>query len=68
MPTECTASRFEFEPHERRKVVADFRGGTIASNAGMGSLYRSKHEMIAVFKSGRAPHINNLELGRPRTL
>ena len=34
------------------------------SNGGMGSLYRSKHEMIAVFKAGRAPHINNVELGR----
>lgn len=34
------------------------------SNAGMGSLYRSKHELVFVFKSGRAPHINNVELGR----
>lgn len=34
------------------------------TNGGMGSLYRSKHEMIAVFKAGRAPHINNIELGR----
>ena len=33
------------------------------TNGGMGSLYRSKHEMIAVFKSGRAPHINNVSLG-----
>jgi DNA modification methylase len=34
------------------------------SNAGMGSLYRSKHELIFVFKKGDAPHINNIELGR----
>lgn len=34
------------------------------SNAGMGSLYRSRHELIPVFKNGRAPHINNVELGR----
>jgi DNA modification methylase len=34
------------------------------SNAGMGSLYRSKHELIAVFKNGAAPHCNNVELGR----
>ena len=34
------------------------------SNAGMGSLYRSKHELIFVFKKGAAPHINNVELGR----
>lgn len=33
------------------------------SNAGMGSLYRSQHEFIFVFKSGNAPHINNIELG-----
>jgi DNA modification methylase len=30
----------------------------------MGSLYRSQHEMVLVFKSGTAPHINNVELGR----
>jgi DNA modification methylase len=34
------------------------------SNAGMGSLYRSAHEFIFVYKSGRAKHINNVELGR----
>jgi DNA modification methylase len=33
-------------------------------NGGMGSLYRSKHELIFVFKLGTAPHINNVELGR----
>lgn len=32
--------------------------------AGMGSLYRSQHEFVAVFKSGTGPHINNIELGR----
>lgn len=34
------------------------------NNGGMGSLYRSKHELVGVFKAGRAPHINNIELGR----
>lgn len=34
------------------------------SNAGMGSFYRSKHELILVWKSGDAPHINNFELGQ----
>ncbi|MEQ1779821.1 MAG: DNA methyltransferase [Hyphomonadaceae bacterium] len=34
------------------------------TNAGMGSLYRSQHELVAVFKSGTDPHINNVELGR----
>lgn len=34
------------------------------TNAGMGSLYRSAHELVFVFKNGRASHINNVELGR----
>lgn len=34
------------------------------NNGGMGSLYRSQHEFVFVFKSGTAPHINNVELGR----
>jgi DNA modification methylase len=33
-------------------------------NGGMGSLYRSKHELVFVFKSGGGAHINNIELGR----
>ncbi|HWZ08185.1 MAG TPA: DNA methyltransferase [Bradyrhizobium sp.] len=34
------------------------------SNAGMGSLYRSKHELIFVYRVGTAPHLNMVELGR----
>jgi DNA modification methylase len=34
------------------------------TNGGMGSLYRSQHELVFVFKNGTAPHINNVELGR----
>lgn len=34
------------------------------TNGGMGSLYRSAHELVFVFKSGTAPHVNNVELGR----
>ena len=34
------------------------------SNAGMGSLYRSQHELIFVFKVGRRTHVNNVGLGR----
>jgi hypothetical protein len=33
------------------------------SNAGQGAFYRSQHELIAVFKSGDAPHINNFGMG-----
>ena len=34
------------------------------TNAGMGSLYRSQHELVFAFKNGTAPHVNNVELGR----
>ncbi|MFY9827933.1 MAG: DNA modification methylase [Rhodoplanes sp.] len=33
------------------------------TNAGMGSLYRSQHEFVFVYKNGTAPHINNVNLG-----
>jgi DNA modification methylase len=34
------------------------------SNAGMGSLYRSQHELIFVWKSGVGAHLNNVKLGQ----
>jgi hypothetical protein len=33
-------------------------------NAGMGSLYRSQHEMVFVFKRGKESHRNNVQLGQ----
>ena len=33
------------------------------SNAGMGTFYRSKHELVLVFKVGAAPHTNSFGLG-----
>jgi DNA modification methylase len=33
------------------------------SNAGQGSFYRNKHELILVFKNGTGRHINNFGLG-----
>ena len=33
------------------------------TNGGMGSFYRSKHELVFVFKVGMAPHTNNFGLG-----
>lgn len=36
----------------------------VKHNAGMGSLYRSQHELVFVFKNGRAPHRNNVQLGK----
>ncbi|MBA3055498.1 MAG: DNA methylase N-4 [Sphingomonadales bacterium] len=34
------------------------------SNAGMGSLYRSKHELVCVYRVGDMPHTNTVELGK----
>ena len=36
----------------------------VKSNGGMGSFYRSRHELVFVFKSGAAPHRNNVQLGQ----
>ncbi len=34
------------------------------TNGGMGSLYRSRHELVFAFRKGKEAHINNVELGR----
>jgi hypothetical protein len=34
------------------------------TNAGMGSLYRSQHELKPLFKRGCVVHVNNVELGK----
>lgn len=34
------------------------------TNGGLGSLWRSQHELLPVFKKGKAPHVNNVALGR----
>jgi len=36
----------------------------VKDNGGMGTFYRSQHELVYVFKKGDAPHINNFELGQ----
>jgi DNA modification methylase len=36
----------------------------VKDNGGMGSFYRSRHEMILAYKSGTAAHINSFELGQ----
>lgn len=33
-------------------------------NGGMGTFYRSQHELVFVFKKGSGPHVNNFELGQ----
>ena len=34
------------------------------TNAGLGSLYRSQHELLPLYKKGVAPHVNNIALGK----
>jgi DNA modification methylase len=36
----------------------------VKSNGGMGSLYRSRHELVFVFRNGEEAHRNNVQLGR----
>ena len=36
----------------------------VKDNGGMGTFYRSRHELILVFKHGTAPHVNTFELGQ----
>jgi DNA modification methylase len=36
----------------------------VKDNAGMGSLYRSQHELVFVFKHGKSSHRNNVRPGR----
>jgi hypothetical protein len=36
----------------------------VKNNCGMGSLYRSQHELVFVFKHGRNGHRNNVQLGQ----
>jgi ParB-like nuclease domain len=36
----------------------------VKNHTGMGAFYRSRHELIFVYKYGRAPHRNNIMLGK----
>ena len=36
----------------------------VNDNGGMGSLYRSQHELVFVFKNGKESHRNNVQLGQ----
>jgi DNA modification methylase len=36
----------------------------VKDNGGMGSFYRSQHELVLVFRKGKGPHRNNVQLGR----
>ena len=49
-----------------RKIYSEVKNLIVwaKTNGGQGSLYRSQHELIALFKVGDAEHVNNVELGR----
>jgi DNA modification methylase len=49
-----------------RAVYSDLKNLVIwnKTNAGMGSFYRSKHELVFAWKVGAGSHINNFELGQ----
>jgi DNA modification methylase len=36
----------------------------VKTNGGMGSLYRSRHELVFVARNGKELHLNNVQLGR----
>lgn len=36
----------------------------VKASGGMGSLWRSQHELVLITKKGKAPHRNNVELGK----
>lgn len=36
----------------------------VKDNGGMGSFYRSQHELVMVFRKGKGPHRNNVQLGQ----
>ncbi len=61
MPTQCNTKPLEFEPHQRRRVVADFDGGPITSDAGTLLLRRVDRslslsdQVAACFTDYRAP-------------
>jgi DNA modification methylase len=49
-----------------RAAYSEFKNLVVwnKDNGGMGAFYRSKHELVFVFKNGTATHINNFGLGQ----
>jgi DNA modification methylase len=49
-----------------RRVYSEFKNLCIwvKESGGQGSLYRSRHELVFVFKSGKEKHRNNIQLGQ----
>ena len=51
-----------------KKVYSEFKNLCVwvKDNGGMGAFYRSKHELVFVFKKGTAAHKNNFLIGQHR--
>jgi DNA modification methylase len=63
----CMDWRHVFEILKSAKqVYSEFKNLCVwaKNSGGMGSLYRSQHELIFVFKHGNAAHQNNVQLGQ----
>ena len=61
----CMDWRHMGELIEAGKIYTKFQNLCVwvKDNGGMGSLYRSRHELVFVFKQGKASHKNNVALG-----
>jgi DNA modification methylase len=71
----CASGAIAFVCMDWRHMRELFDAGTVAfdefknlcvwnkTNAGMGSFYRSKHELVFVYKVGKDPHVNSFGLG-----
>jgi DNA modification methylase len=63
----CMDWRHMAEVHEAADgVYAELKNLIVwvKDNGGMGTFYRSRHELIFAFKNGTAPHLNSFELGQ----
>lgn len=63
----CMDWRHQPELHAATKPIYDTQLNLCVwhkTNAGMGSLYRSQHELIGVYRVGSKPHQNNVQLGK----
>lgn len=62
----CMDWRHIQELTQAGEVYSEFKNLCVwnKTNGGMGSLYRSKHELVFVYKHGKEPHINNINLGK----
>jgi hypothetical protein len=62
----CMDWRHASELLEAGKIYTELKNICVwcKPNGGMGSFYRSAHELVFVFKSGRGQHRNNVQLGK----